>query len=693
MQDTTVLADLLIEHLHDGVIGIDCEHRITMMNQYAEDLFGFNRERLLGQPLDVLLPESTPVDHRDDVGAFLSQPVRARAMGYGRAVEAVDNDGKTLFLEGTIVRTTDFSDETVAVAVFRDVTQQQWTRNTLRQASRIFSSAREGIMVTDASTRIVSVNQAFSDITGYTEEEVLGRTPAILQSGRQDAAFYEKVWRSVRGTGQWQGEIWNRRKSGEIYPEWLTISAVPDQHGRVINYVGVFTDISRVRAAENRVEELTHFDPLTSLGNWHWLRSHLEHALERAHSTATSGALLFVNLDRFSMINESLGLTAGDLVLQQIAGRLRIGLDESVTIARTRGDEFAVLSEDLSLTGDPGTLAERIKSIIQEKIDLIAGREVRITAKIGISLFPTDGNDAHTILQTADTALHRVGEEGSREGYCFYDAAQTAKARARINLERQLYRGIEKKEFVAWYQPVIRIGDGRIVGAEALVRWLHPERGMLVPAEFIEIAEATGLTESIGNQVLECACRHAAAWHADGFPELSIAVNLSAHQFQSEDLLTRVGRLLAETGLPARRLTLEITETTLMAHASRVTLTLNGLHRMGVRLAIDDFGTGYSSLAYLQRFHADILKVDRSFVQALPGDGDSARIISAILALAHGLDMDVIVEGVETESQRKSLEQLGVERVQGFLASPPVSAETFAGLLGNPGWILNRART
>jgi len=682
---TPGFAGLLIEHFHDAVLGIDADHRITLVNSSAEQLFGRARSELVGAPLDVLLPDSVRSHHRQWVNEFMAGEVRARFMSGGRTIRLAGVNGRRLALEATIVRTDDFHEDTIAVAVLRDVSEQRSALHSLKQATRVFASTREGVTITDPEKRIISVNQAFTDITGYSEEEVRGQTPAVLSSGRHDHDFYRRMWRSINETGQWQGEIWNRRKSGEVYPEWLTISTVTDERGEVVNYVGVFADVSRVKEAEARVEELSFYDSLTGLPNRRLLKSRLDEAVRRSGSTGTRGALCICNIDRFRALNDSLGHAAGDEVVKMVAERIRAEVDRDHLLAHIRGDEFAVLIEVLPEPATLARLAERITQVaIDRPLRLSDGREVHTTITVGVGVFPDDGADAQALLQAADTAMHRAKDD--EPGTCrFYDESQARSARERLELETQLRRAIEHEEFVVHYQPLVSVAQGHILGAEALVRWMHPEHGLVPPDRFIPVAEDTGLIDPIGEWVLETACREFAAWPESVRNRLSLAVNLSPRQFRAEDLVTRLERILAETGLDAGQLSLEITENTLMRYGDQTEATLDRLDALGVNLSIDDFGTGYSSLAYLKRFRADHLKIDRSFIRDLLEENDSRQIVSAIIAMGVGLGMDVIAEGVETEAHRRVLRSLGCTIFQGYLASRPVDANAFRALLAGGG--------
>jgi len=560
----------------------------------------------------------------------------------------------------------------------RDVTEHRRGEERLRLLATAFESTRDGVVITDPKARILAVNRAYSDITGYDEAEILGQNPRILQSGRHGRAFYQALWTGVRKTGYWQGELWNRRKNGEVYPQWLTISAVRDARGKITHYVGVLTDISRIKSAEERLDRLAHRDPLTDLPNRLLAQSRLAHALEQAQRHGRRVGVLFVDLDRFKTVNDSLGHAAGDELLRATARRLRDGLGAEHTLARLGGDEFLVVVEDLQRPEEAAAVAQTVLDLSATPLALSSHPEIYINASIGLSLYPDDGRTVSELIQHADAAVSQAKAQG-RNTYRFYTESLTRAAHERLELENKLRRALERDELVLHYQPLVSMAEGRIFGCEALVRWRPAGEALVPPARFIPLAEETGLIEPLGNWVLRAACAQAKAWLDVGLP-LLLAVNLSARQFQRQDILQQVRAALADTGLPAELLELEITESTLMERGGQAADTLAALKRLGVRLAIDDFGTGYSSLAYLKRFPIDKLKIDRGFVRDIPGDSGSAEIAAAIIAMARSLRLAVLAEGVETRAQLDFLRGQGCDAYQGFLYGHPVPADEFAAL-------------
>ncbi len=589
-------------------------------------------------------------------------------------------DGSTLWLETSKVPLCDVQGRTVGVlGVFQDISERVRSEEKLRQAAKVFESTMEGVLITGPDGAIVAVNAAFTAITGYSKAEVLGRNPRMHQSGRHGNSFYQSMWASILQTGSWRGEIWNRRKTGEIYPEWLTINTVQDDAGKILNYVGVFTDISRLKRSEADLDYLAHHDPLTELPNRLLLNARLDYAIQRAHRAGSSLALLFLDLDRFKTVNDSLGHPAGDKLLKTVAALLSACVRNEDTVARLGGDEFVIVLDGIRRTGDAGEVAKKILAALNKHFDL-EGQTVFITASIGISLYPADGRDGTTLLQNADAAMYQSKEEG-RSTFRFYSAELTRTAHERLTLETELRRAIETQEFTLHFQSQVDVASGAIVGVEALVRWLHPRCGCIPPANFISLAEETGLILPLGKWVLNAACEQHQRWMASGLPPITLAVNLSPRQFRHLDLVEDVRTVLDATGLPPGLLELEITESAIMERGETTVATLRALKDLGVKVAIDDFGTGYSSLSYLRRFPIDTLKIDRTFMHDIPLEASAGEIAATIIAMARNLHLKVLAEGVETQEQLAFLQHHGCDTYQGFLNGLPLTAEAFADLL------------
>jgi len=560
-----------------------------------------------------------------------------------------------------------------------DITQRREHEADARLARAVFVSTHEGVVVTDAARNIIMVNPAFEEITGYSEAEVRGQNPRKLKSDRHDAEFYRSVWRAIDETGVWRGEIWNRRKDGTDYPEWLTISVVRDAAGAITHYVGLFTDISRIKESEERLKFLAHHDPLTTLPNRTLLSLRLAQAVARARRRAgreaAMGAVLVLDLDRFKTVNDSLGHLAGDRLLTLIADRLKRQLRPQDTLARLGGDEFVAVLEDLRDAGEAAAIGQRLIAATAAPFALGQEREACVGLSVGVALFPGDAQDdpgaeADELIQRADSALYLVKRSGGG-ALCFYSEAVTVQASARLDMEAGLRRGLERGEFVLQYQPLVSLKDRAIVGVEALVRWRSPQ-GLIPPDQFIPLAEQTGLIVPLGEWVLREACGRMKSWLDAGADLRLLAVNLSPVQLSRVNMQERLAAILAETGLPPQKLEVEITESALTDPHGEIEAKLRALKELGVRLAIDDFGAGHSSLFHLKRFPIDKLKLDRAFVEDIPRDPASMEISVAIIRLAHSLKVTALAEGVETEEQADFLAASGCALAQGYLFAKPL---------------------
>lgn len=551
--------------------------------------------------------------------------------------------------------------------------EQRRAEERLRLSANAFDSTADGILITDINNRMVYVNQAFSNITGYSAAEALGQTPKLLQSGRHDTAFYTEIWRALGDQGHWQGEIWNRRKNGEIFPEWLSISAVLNEQKQRSHYVGVFTDISQHKQAQERLDFLANHDPLTHLANRVSFHEWAHEALLRSQRSGHVVALLFIDLDNFKTINDTLGHPVGDALLLAVAQRLADTVRESDIVARLGGDEFTVLLEDLDDGQDAAMLAQKILAALEQPFSL-AGQVLYISASIGISVYPLDGQNADTLLKHADLAMYRAKADG-RNAYRFFSNDLNVQALDAMLLTNALRTALAKGEFFLNYQPRLSLPDEQVVGVEALLRWRHPEFGFVSPAIFVPLAEQAGLIEHIGEWVLQAACRQASAWQAAGLAPFRMAVNLSARQLRQPDLVERIRAALDTHQLAPHWLELEITESLMVQNPEHTERILRELKNLGIRIAIDDFGTGYSSLSYLKRFSLDYLKIDQSFMRAIPHDPEDVAIARAVLALGTSLKLHVVGEGVETEAQRAFLMAEGCHEVQGFFYCKPLPAD------------------
>ena len=564
----------------------------------------------------------------------------------------------------------------------------------LRISAKIFESSNQGITITDVDGRILSINPAFKTITGYALEEIVGKTPRVLQSGHHGEEFYRNMWNKLKELGHWEGEIWNRRKNGEIYPGWLRISAVGAAGGSISHYLGVFSDTTEKKTAQRRIEFLAHHDALTELPNRLSANQQLKLAISHAEQSRTKVALLFLDMDHFKSINEAQGHVFGDAVLKIITARIQGCVRETDTVSRHGGDEFIVILSDLRERDAMIRIAEMILRKTEEPITL-DGQELLLTMSIGIAVYPEDGQDFETLLSNADTAMYQAKEVG-RNTYQFFDNSMTADHSEQLHIRNGLRRGLERGEFVLHYQPQILLDSGAVVGVEALVRWNHPDLGLVPPGRFIPVAEDSGLIVPIGEWVLREACRQAKAWQMAGLPDLVMAVNLSAVQFKRGNLYQSVTNALCDSGLDPGFLELELTESILIRDTQNVLATVRQLKLLGLHLSIDDFGTGYSSLSYLKRFKVDKLKIDQSFVRDLASDPDDAAIVRAIIQMAKSLNLRTVAEGVENAHTANQLRVFHCDEVQGYHFARPMAADDFVAYLENQrdtwNWVTGKTR-
>lgn len=653
---------LLITRSRDGMI--------LEANEGFTRITGYSSAEALGQTTRQLNLWAQPSDRLHMVEQVLSHG----RLGNLRAW--INTRNGQLRLGELSVQAIMIEDEPCMLTIARDITDKEQMEERLHLAATVFESTAEGVMITDLEQRITAVNRAFSEITGYSEAEALGQKPSLFASGRHDSAFYKTMWQQLTSEGHWQGEIWNQRKDGEVFPEWLTISAVSDHDGHITHFVGVFADISSLKQAQARLDYQAHHDPLTDLPNRILFEQRLLSALQDASAEQNQGALLFLDLDRFKHINDSLGHPVGDQLLQGIAQRLRDQLRDIDTIARLGGDEFIILLPGVKLPDEAERMATKMLTCFSNPFHAESS-EFFISASIGVSLYPKDGADVATLVKNADAAMYSSKAKG-RNRIEFYTSDLTSQATERMRLGLELHRAAERNELSLHYQPKQCLRTGQLVGAEALLRWNHPELGAIPPDRFIPLAEDNGMILALGEWVLREACRQMQLWRASYAPFGPLSVNLSGNQLRQPQLASRIASTLAEFGLPADSLQLEITEGFIMTQTEESLLVLHELKALGLQLAIDDFGTGYSSLSYLKRLPLDVLKIDKSFVRGLPDASEDVAITRAILALARSLQMSVIAEGVESEAQRNFLAREGCEQIQGYVVSRPLSAAAFA---------------
>lgn len=661
----------------DFIVIKNAEGRWQVVNRAGINFYGLDGLPWNGKT-DTELAELVLPNHRDSLLACSASDEAAWAAGKpSQFVETLPlPDGGGMVFD--VLKSPLFDSQgnrRSLVILGRDMTERVRSIEQSDLFTQVLSNSNEAILITDANNSIMLVNRAFVHITGYSEEEVIGRNPRILSSGRHDKDFYRALWHQLNADGIWRGEIWDRRKSGEIYPKWLDISTVRDRNGSLTNYIAIFSDISSRKAIEEQLQFLAYHDPLTSLPNRLLLRDRFDQA---KHSAARGNAecwvaMLFLDLDQFKNINDTLGHVMGDQLLLGVSERLKTCVRGTDTISRLGGDEFVILLADVTEPGIVSVVAQKILDHLEEPFE-IHGHTLLTTFSIGIGIYPDDGYDFDTLLKVADTAMYYAKDSG-RNAYRFYTEQMHVQAMERLHILNDLHRALRNDEFVLHYQPQLDLNSGEVVGLEALIRWSSPESGMVMPGKFIPVAEENGLIVQIGEWVLREVCRQQRIWQDAGYEPLAVAVNLSAIQFRRGNVADTVADILSRSGVDPEWLELELTESILIHDVERMLDMVRQLKSANIRLSIDDFGTGYSSLAYLKRFKVDKLKIDQSFIRNLEVDRDDAAIVRSIIQLAHGLDLRVIAEGVESDKQLALLRNYGCDEVQGYFFSRPLPPE------------------
>ncbi|MBA6382996.1 EAL domain-containing protein [Colwellia sp. BRX10-6] len=567
------------------------------------------------------------------------------------------------------------------VGIKEDITQIKQDEKQLRLASTVFKTATEAVMVTDIDNNIVAVNQAFILITGYEEKEVLGKNPTLLSSGHHDTEFYQRMAADLESLGQWQGEICNRRKNGEVFYEWLSVTALRDEFGQLESYVSLFSDITKRKKAEDKIYRQANYDSLTGLANRNLFVDRFEHTLELAQRDNNRVAIFFIDLDGFKNVNDTFGHAKGDMLLKLTTERIKESVRKADTVSRLSGDEFAII-----LSGDNDVFSfEKIASQILDKIAKpfhLIEIEAYVTASIGISIFPDDGSTYEELLSKADSAMYKAKEKG-KNNVQFFTKEMDIKAQQRRHLEVELRKVIVNKELILHYQPIHQVSSNKVVSAEALVRWLHPIKGLVPPADFIALAEDIGFITEIGDWVLEEACKQAKCWQSQFDLAPKISVNISSVQFQRQDFISKLETILAKTQLAPDSLILEMTESLLIQQDDQTLIQLSAIRAMGIELSIDDFGTGYSSLSYLKRFPISILKIDRAFIKDITFNAEDEALACAILSMAKSLGLKVVAEGVEDLAQCQLLTKHQCDYIQGYFFSRPLEEHAFIAYLND----------
>lgn len=557
------------------------------------------------------------------------------------------------------------------IGMTRNISKHKEVEEQLTLATNVFKHSLEGVVVTDRHGNITDVNGAFYEITGYSREELLGQNPRLFNSGRHEKVFFETMWNNLLETGKWNGEIWNRRKDGTIFPQNITISTIFDEVGEVRYFVAVFADISAQKQSEAKLAHLAYFDPLTHLPNRMKLMMQLKQEIKHAKRLNAQLATVFIDVDLFKHINDSFGHSIGDEMLVELAKRLRSQLREQDVLSRIGGDEFVALVSGIQKLEDANLVIEQLRQVFEQPFVVSTGDHLRLTASMGVSIYPSDGANADTLLRNADAAMYRAKSEG-RNNYAFYTESLTKESIEHLKLQSALYGALEQNALYLMYQPKLDLVSRKTIGVEALLRWNDPVLGQISPGVFIPVAEKIGLIYDIGLWVLETACLQGVRWLSEEKPFGRIAVNVAGQQLQRSSFVEDVKRILAQTGLPATRLELEVTESVMMHNPDTAIRDLKLLGDLGIELSVDDFGTGYSSLNYLKKLPIHKLKIDQSFVRDIPFDTNNTAIAKAVIALGHALKLEIVAEGVETQDQAEFLTQNLCDQAQGYLFSRPL---------------------
>lgn len=663
----------LLAEIGASIVTLDLQGYITGWNPGAESLFGYSAEEALGRHILMLYAD----ENEDDADLFNT------VMRQGRGeleVTRRKKSGEVFWASIYFALARDTQGRPLRMVGFlRDITDRMQAEEKARLYTRIFDSANDAVIVSDPEYRIISANPAYYRITGFSPEEATGTLPGFLREDGADPGQARQIVAALAATGHWEGELWDKRKNGEAFPAWVILSVVRNETGKIIHYFGVFSDQTERKTAEAQIHRLAYYDQLTNLPNRTLLFSLLEQTLAESRRNGRHGALLCFNVAGFKHINDSFGHKAADHLLIELSQRLKEVLREEDVVARSSADEFFIGIFDIRRREDAAIVARRLLDALALPF-FIKKQEVLLSSHVGAAVFPGDGRDAETLINKSAVALYRARENG--QDFLFYSTEMNRRSLARVMLDTELRYALDRNEFLLHYQPQYHQQTGQIVGVEALVRWQHPRRGLVPPAEFIPFAEETGLILLIGEWIAQEAIRQVGAWNRQGLALPRLSINLSARQFRA-GLVEHLQTLCEQHGVRAEQLELEVTETLLMHGDAQTTELIHALSEAGFALALDDFGSGYSNLAYLHRFPFDTLKIDRSFVSGLPGNNSNAALVRAILGIATSLGIDPIAEGVETAEEAEFLLHHGCPRYQGFLFSRPLPASDFVNMLGS----------
>jgi diguanylate cyclase (GGDEF)-like protein/PAS domain S-box-containing protein len=662
----------ILKNAAEAIFTFDDAGVIETTNPAASVLFDYEEEQLLGMNISTLIPKWHQLSPQPNLEKKISQ------YDDDSVIYGFKKYGDAFPMEFTLGRPV-YGNKCQWLLIMRDITERKKAEEGLRLMAKIFEGSQDAIVITNTRSHIIDANRGFSSITGYSKVEVIGKHPIFLTSEQHETGFYFALRRALFASGSWSGELWLKRKNDELFPAWFSVYSVKDENRLTTHFVGIFSDITERKEAENRLRQLAHYDALTGLANRTQFIERLKWAVEVAKRNGDQTALMFLDLDRFKLVNDTLGHQAGDQLLIEVARRLTHCVRETDTVSRLAGDEFTIILNSIKNASDVGLVAKKILESFKHPA-MIGGREIFISTSIGLTLFPNDGETVNELIKNADTAMYHAKERG-RNNYQYFSEAMNQKVIDELEMETNLRQALKNDEFLLYYQPKYHLQSKKMVGVEVLLRWRHPSLGFISPARFIPQAEKSDLILSLGEWVLRTACERCVQWKKEGADLVKIAVNLSGTQLKQHNLIDNVKAILEETQLPAKFLEFELTEGVLMDNTEVTINTLNRIKSMGIHLSIDDFGTGYSSLSYLKRFPIDTLKIDQSFIKEITTSSDDSAIASTIIAMAHNLRLTVIAEGVEMQAQLELLEEKGCDEVQGYLLSRPLPETDFRQLL------------
>ena len=659
-----------VENSDNTILMTDPQRNIVFVNEVFEKTSGYSREEAIGQNPNILKSGLQETSYYAEMNRVLDEGKKWEGEFINKR-----KDGSLFYEKASIVPVFVNGELTNYLAIKLDITDYVEQQKKLKLSAAVFENTQESIFVTDRQNRIISVNRAFTTITGYRKDEVIGKNPRLLKSGRHDKNFYRKMWHALEHTGKWHGKIYNRTKSGEIVPSWLTISTLYDEEGNVLNYIGMLTDLREIIHSQERAEFLAYHDTLTGLPNRAYFEEHLFHTLETAKRNGSTLAVLFIDLDRFKVINDSLGHDVGDMLLKSISERIRSTLRKSDMLARIGGDEFIVVLETIHTAEDAAYVCNKILETIDEPV-VIGSQTLTISASIGVAIYPENGSTITDLIKNADNAMYHAKNLG-RNNFQFFVPELSREMHRRLEIEQGLTTALGKQEFRLVFQPQYRLTDRSLSGAEVLLRWTNPTLGHVTPDEFIPVAEETGKIGEIGKYVFKEACRALADFDALGIRLDSISINVSSKQFSQKNLPDIFLKIAESHGIDPQRITLEMTERYIMDTSTYDNTILQQFQSLGFRISIDDFGTGYSSMSYLKKLPIDSIKIDRSFIQEIPYDMNDNEITKAIIALSKSLGYKVVAEGIEHEEQERFLIENGCLLGQGYYFCRPLEMDAF----------------